>query len=251
MIKKSLFAEELALGMQQKLANTDEDIRINSLVQAIDFLHNAMEILDDIGLSKKADKILGVIVKIATQVSALPSIDAIQWVLARYDLTTNDLKVLEQPTTVDNRYIKAKVTQALRTLGFSDDVLINFFGKKISPLLSPELAKHYLRTHKTLEEMIRVPEPKEESIRFEPGSEIEFRSLEKSPKEIDIESNPEIEFKSLAQNKLNDKAIKGLTVDKMIENLLDHGTVFNLIDKPIEVSDNNDSDDSETFEDEK
>jgi hypothetical protein len=37
----------------------------------------------------------------------------------------------------------------------------------------------------------------------------------------------------------------------MIENLLDHGTVFNLIDKPIEVSDNNDSDDSETFEDEK
>jgi hypothetical protein len=78
MIKKSLFAEELALGMQQKLANTDEDIRINSLVQAIDFLHNAMEILDDIGLSKKADKILGVIVKIATQVSALPSIDAIQ-----------------------------------------------------------------------------------------------------------------------------------------------------------------------------
>ena len=63
MINKSVFENDLIAGMQKELVKTAASE--NNSATAVDYLHSAMDILDDVGLSKHADSILNVLVKIA------------------------------------------------------------------------------------------------------------------------------------------------------------------------------------------
>ena len=234
MINKPLFESELVDSMLRKLASQDTDQAMISLSQAAENLNCAVEILEELGMHTKAEQILDILIKIAsTNVSALPSMEAIQWVLDRYGLTIQDINELNSPTTTDNRYIKAKVSLALRQLGHSDDLLERFFG---APLMSREEAVRLLKNKKTVEEMVSVTNPEEIEENIEPGSEISFKSLAKHNK-------PK---RPADPRKISDRYTKGLTPDQMIKNLLDHGTMFHHYhaDDGLNTDDSLESDDS-------
>lgn len=65
MIKKSVFEDDLIAGMQRELRSYDKKQGMDNLVKAADYLHSAMEILEEAGLTAKADQILSVLSKIA------------------------------------------------------------------------------------------------------------------------------------------------------------------------------------------
>lgn len=66
MIKKSVFENELIAGMQYELRAHDKKQGINNLVKAAEYLHSAMEMLEEIGYTKNADQILQILTKVAT-----------------------------------------------------------------------------------------------------------------------------------------------------------------------------------------
>jgi hypothetical protein len=66
MIKKSIYKDEIIAEMQKQLfANTDQSKAIDSLPEAINMLHSAADLLDDVGLSKHSNKIFTLLTKIA------------------------------------------------------------------------------------------------------------------------------------------------------------------------------------------
>jgi hypothetical protein len=65
MIKKSVHEDELIAGMQHELRAYDEKQGVNSLVKAAEYLHSAMEILEEAGLTARADQVLKILSKIA------------------------------------------------------------------------------------------------------------------------------------------------------------------------------------------
>lgn len=64
MIKKSCFEEELIAGMQKNLIKQASNQETDKLENAVDYLHSAIEILEDSGFSAKAEKILQILEKI-------------------------------------------------------------------------------------------------------------------------------------------------------------------------------------------
>lgn len=65
MIKKSVFEEELISGMQVKLAEVQSGRETDSLLEAVNLLHSAAEILEEAGLTSAADKVVEVLQKVA------------------------------------------------------------------------------------------------------------------------------------------------------------------------------------------
>lgn len=65
MIKKSLFAEELATNMHKQLVKQATHKECNNLEKAADYLNSAAEIFEDIGMIKCADGVLDILSKIA------------------------------------------------------------------------------------------------------------------------------------------------------------------------------------------
>lgn len=67
MIKKSLFEDELIVGMQRELQSYDKKQGMENLVKAADYLHSALDILEEAGLTAQADEILKILSKIAEE----------------------------------------------------------------------------------------------------------------------------------------------------------------------------------------
>lgn len=65
MIKKSVFEEELIHGMQRELHSHNKKQGMNNLVKAADYLHSALEILEEAGFDTQADKVFQILKKIA------------------------------------------------------------------------------------------------------------------------------------------------------------------------------------------
>lgn len=65
MIKKSVFEDELIAGMQRKLAEPEVEVGIGSLDKAVDYINSAVDILEEEGMTTKADKLLNILLKIA------------------------------------------------------------------------------------------------------------------------------------------------------------------------------------------
>lgn len=61
MIKKSLFADEIADSMQKQLQPFEKTASSNNLVKVADYLQASMEIFDDLGMTQKSDQILSVL----------------------------------------------------------------------------------------------------------------------------------------------------------------------------------------------
>lgn len=67
MIKKSVFEEELMLGMDRELRSMGSEHKADDLVQAADYLHSAMELLEDTEFTVQAEEIFQILEKIAVK----------------------------------------------------------------------------------------------------------------------------------------------------------------------------------------
>lgn len=65
---KTLFADELAASMQRELQPFEKTAAQNSLPQAVEYLHSAIEIFEEAGMTAKADRLLTILAKIACDI---------------------------------------------------------------------------------------------------------------------------------------------------------------------------------------
>lgn len=224
MIKKSLFADELASSMQRELQPFEKKAAVTNLVDAVDYLHSAVEIFEEAGLFAKADQVLSILAKIAainTNVRQMPNMEA----LMEAGVTIEDIK----NNRLGDPIAKARLNFALKQLNFSDKDIAEFLGSKnvmteqeVKTLLDPE--RSFGKINEYFKELKDI----------KPNNTIEFNSM--LHKDVSGPSkSDDITFKSLlAYDEKNVNTVdyhsKGLTSDKMVANLKNHGTVFNMAD---------------------
>jgi len=224
MIKKSVFENELIAGMQQELRKQASG-ETPDLVKAGECLHAALEILEDAGLSRHADKVLGILHKIAAdstkRIHKVPTLQE----LMRHGLTTEDIQSFGRGDTG----AKMKMNLVLRKMDLGEHEIAQFIGKHN---VVPE---HELKTYQKFMGWMQDPFKVDEGP-VQPGQTVELQSLPQLPEnESNKPVGEEITFKSLASkpgrpDRISDVHTKKLTPAKMVENLKHHGTEFNMPD---------------------
>ena len=215
---------DLASEMSKNLIKQASTNDPSNLAKAAECLHAALEIFEEAGMTKQADGILCVLQKFAIEesekkhVQKLPSVQS----LMEAGITQHDMRELSKGSPI----AKAKFNLVLRRLHIPEHEI----AKLVGPMTEHE-AKMILdpnRSFGKIWEALQNPEPVEM---------IDFKSLQPAGKPSAEES---LEFKSLAAKKQKakqkgkavpkkvDRHTKGLTTEKQIENLKDHGTQFNL-----------------------
>jgi len=207
MINKSVFEDQLISGMQDNLQKQASN-QTPDLIKAANCLHTALEIFEEIGSQKQADQLLKLLHKIAQHhttttkpVEQLPSVKS----LMEAGLTQKDLMEFSK----NNPVAKAKVNLVLRTLGLSEHQIARFIGP--ANVMSEEDAKAVADPNRSFGKMwnwMKDPTTPTDPSRVQPGETLQFESV------------------------ANDRATKGLTPEKMVANLKNHGTEFNLADVP-------------------
>src|SRR5208282_2758189 len=119
-------------------------------------------------------------------------------------LTQKDLKEFSE----GNPTAKAKFNMVLRSLGYGDHEIAKFIGSH--NVMSEADSRELLDPNRALGKLWKWMK--------DPTSP----TGDKTPEPGDV-----IEFSSIAQKKVNDPHTKGLTSEKQVKNLLEHGTVFN------------------------
>ncbi len=209
MIKKSLFENDLINGMHSEL--TKHGSKSVDLEQAVDCLNSSIDILEDIGLTAQADHILSILSKIAAlhKVMRMPPIPT----LIEAGMKLKDIEDLST-----NQFAKARVNKAFRNLGYSDQQIIDLIGKHhfMGQKETDELTDPSNAFGKIME-WFKAPKKVSPSGELKPGEEI---SISKLP----------LKGADCNQSKSVDPHTKGLTSEKMVKNLLHHGTEFNMVD---------------------
>lgn len=212
MINKKLFEDDLIAGMQSELRKQASE-KTPDLTKAADCLHAALEIFEQAGLSARADDVLKVLQKFAAGgkqhvVLEMPSMQK----LMEAGMTQRDLMEFTKGSPV----AKAKINLVLRGMGLSEHQIGKFIGP--GSVMSEKDAKEMLDPNRSFSKMWDWM--KDPSAPVDPASPQPGESLE---------------FKSIAQKKSPvDKHTKGLTPEKMVANLKNHGTEFNMsVDVPL------------------
>jgi len=127
MIKKSVFEDELIYGMQRELQSHDKKQGMESLVKAADYLHSAIEILEEAGLSVQADKVLKILAKFAAdsneaKENRLSEKELMKWIK---DPTADDRDEISYESIARQPHApKEEITMtSLLDNDFSDDLL--------------------------------------------------------------------------------------------------------------------------------
>jgi hypothetical protein len=233
MIKKPVFEQEIIDGMRHQLRKQASAEQPN-LVQAGECLHAAMEILEEAGLQVQADQVLRVLHKIASDptkhVQKMPTMQK----LLEHGMTVKDL----QDFGHGDPGAKVRMNLALRKMGLKEHEIAQLIGKHN---LVPE---HELKTYEKFMGWIKDPTQVDEGP-AQPGQTVSMESLPQLPEEgATIPAGEEISFKSLASrprkpsrpDKVPNGHTKKLTPQKMVENLMHHGTVFNMADDGFDIS---------------
>lgn len=220
---KSLFEDELIAGMEKQLRKQGSAER-PSLVKAAECLHAALEILEEQGMTARADQVLQFLQKLAQSneardVQQMPSLHK----LMEAGLTQRDMHEFAK----GNPMAKAKFNLVLRSLGYSDHQIGNFIGK--TNVMSEEDAKSVLdpnRSFSKIYDWLSNPTEPVDPNNPQPGETISMRSVPLTG------PGDTISFKSMAQKKPGrpDRHTKGLNLKKMMKNLENHGHMMNLAD---------------------
>lgn len=228
MITKFALADELATSMEQELKPFEKKEIPQNLAKAVDYLHTAAEIFEEAGLTKKADQVLSVLSKLAQQgksdelnaeskghratnvMTHLPAVNE----MLRSGITLSDFAKMNQG---DIRS-RAKINHTLYEMGFNPKQIAEVLGiKNVMSRTDAALGNPHSSSSALLR-MIKNP------LGPDPGSEVE------SGDEIAIESLASKHKKPKDPRKISDPHTKGLTPEKMVKNLLHHGTEFNMAD---------------------
>jgi hypothetical protein len=214
MIKKSVFEDDLINGMQRELRSYEQKQGFENLDKAADYLNSAIQILEEAGMTAKADQILMVLSKIAARnknyVRQMPALN----ILMEKGVTKKDLIGAGK----GNALSKARVNTALRSLGYTDKEIGEFIGhynlmheQEAETLLDPE------RSFGKIEKWLEDPYLASDRPEVRPGEELRFESIAENMHD------------SLGKP-VNDRHIRGLTPEKMTKNFEEHGSMFNLAD---------------------
>jgi hypothetical protein len=215
MIKKSVFEEELVAGMHRELVKNATSQDPEGVEKAVDYLNSAIDIFEDAGMTTQADQVLRILAKIAmTRPQEYPSIQA----LMQHGVKLSDLKDLGR-----DAFAKARVNMALRKMHYSDKEIAGFLGHKnlmsekdAAELLSPERAftkmLDWMENPKTVSPSSDLKKGDEFNISSVANDENEARKKPKDPR------------------KISDRHTRGLTPEKMVANLKNHGHPLNLAD---------------------
>ena len=196
MIKMS-FENELASNMRSELQKQASTNDLNDLGKAGECLHSALNILEEAGLQARANDILNLLKKIAdngekTKESVKqPTIQQ----LMQAGITQKDIQEFAKGSPI----AKAKFNLALRRLGLAEHQIGKLLG--MNNVMSEADAKDILNPNRSFGKMW---------------------DWMKDPAQPTEGSGSKLEFKSLAE--------KALSYKKEVENLKNHGTVFNLAD---------------------
>lgn len=198
MIKKSVFEDDLIRGMQSELVKQAHNVEVQDLSVAADYLNSASELLEEAGMISASNEIVNILIKIAdSKRKRHPVQNVSRNVELMRDMQAGD------PTAT------AKVNKYFRDLGKSPMEIINMIGMK-----------HFM-TEKEIQEILF---PKEVSIIPNIYENMEPEIIEEVSPEMMLSAH-----RKLSQLK-NDSHTKGLTSEKMLNNLKQHGTVFNMAD---------------------
>jgi len=208
MIKKAIFEDELIVGMQRELRPHEEKQAMGNLVQAVEYLQAAAEILEEGGLTAKADQVLRILGKI---------------VLAESEAKEKDKSPADKDQDNDDFYKKVmKWIENPHTPVNPDDPQP---GEEIS-----------------FKSLLNDPMNKEVKV----GDELSFTSLKEpiTPSDDDLVFKSLAQELGLLDD--NDARVKPrkpknplsihdphthrLTPEKMVANLKHHGTEFNMVD---------------------
>lgn len=194
-------------GMQTELRKQASDDKQPNLSEAADCLHAALEIFEQQGMHARADQVLKLLEKIAQQkvpVTKTAKIDSLQK-LMEAGVSQRDLHDFARGSA----RATAKLNLTLRRLGLSDH--------EISKFLGPTHVMSEKEAHKALSPN-------------EPGSILEFKRLGPEEDAPSSEGGEFLEFKSNAgsKKKSKDPATRGLTSEKEVKNLLQHGHPLNV-----------------------
>jgi hypothetical protein len=214
MIKKSVFEDELIAGMQKELIKNATNQDHDNVGQAVDYLNSAIDIFEDAGMKTQADKVLRIIAKIAAKnVMQMPSIRA----LIEAGMRPEDVKDISS-----NPIAKARVNKAFRALGYDDKQIAHLIGHH--NLMSQKDAEELTDENRSFSKMwdwMKDPLKVEPGSELKPGDEFNISS-------VAFDENDAKHRKPKNPTKVNDRHTKGLTSDKMVANLKNHGTVFNM-----------------------
>lgn len=215
---KEFLDEELISGMQQELRKYAADEAPPDLTKAAECLHAALEILEEQGLHAQADQLLQVLQKIAQSRKAKPSVKLpTAEILAREGIGKHDFLALHKgdPTAL------AKFNLVLRRLGYANHEIWQMLGMK--SIMPEQTAKDLLDPNRALGKIHEWTQ--DPTVPMEGESDF-MKKWKEDPSSVSV--GPEtLEFKSIAQKK-SDFHTKGLTPAKMVENLKNHGTEFNM-----------------------
>lgn len=243
-MSKSLFEDELIAGMEKQLRKQAAGEK-PVVSKAADCLHAALEIFEEQGMTARADQVLQLLQKLAQSneardVQQMPSVHK----LMEAGLTQRDMHEFAKGSPI----AKAKFNLILRQLGYSDHQIGKFIGP--TNVMSEEDAKQVIdpnRSFSKIYDWMKDPGKPVDPRNPQPGEELSIKSLPmtgpgdtvsfKSMKEPLAPSENDFNIKSIAQKKRSviDTHTKGLTSEKMVENLKHHGTEFNMADDGIDV----------------
>ncbi|MGE3319975.1 MAG: hypothetical protein AB7I18_11840 [Candidatus Berkiella sp.] len=232
MIKKSVFENDLIAGMHKELVKQASEKNTDNLGDAVDYLNSAIDIFQEAGLDTKADAVLKVLSKIAnkkTHVRTMPSFEK----LFEHGLTREDIMNINKG---DTRAL-ARLNLSMRKAGYTDDEIRGFLGDKYLPLETADRWAKEDPMGKFRNWMTDVlnpgPKPGEE-ISIAPVSSPEMPKSKPQGEEISFQSlladDNDARRKPKNPTKVPDGHTKGLTSEKMVNNLKNHGTVFNMAD---------------------
>jgi hypothetical protein len=221
MIKKSLFEDEIIANMQNELQPFEKKQASQNLVKAVDYLHAAIEILEEKGLTSKADQVLDILKKLANvgkghrNTSVRQNLPSVKDMMQR-GVTLADFEKMNQ----EDLRARAKINWVLYDMGLGPKDIAQAIGiKNLMSKDDPALEFGNPRSHSSaILKMIEDPLGKENLDKLEPGDEFSIESIaskNKRPKD---------------PRKISDPHTKGLTPEKMVKNLLHHGTEFNMSD---------------------
>src|SRR5574338_680214 len=237
---RSKFEDELMFGMQRELHSEAKKQGMNNLVKAAEYLHSALDILEENGMQAQAGKVLAILEKLAhkdTRVKEMPSVQK----LLEHGVKMSDFKNLE-----GDAFARARVNTAFRRLGFTDKEIASFIGKH--NVMSEEDAAEISDPKSRYQEFMNWTKNPYEPIGPE---DIQNKSPEISMKSQlgGIPRAEDIVFASIAQElgldendakgkphkpknqtKVPNGHTHGLTSEKMVKNVENHGTVFNMAD---------------------
>jgi hypothetical protein len=119
MIKKNIYANELADTMQQFLQKKALNHNSADINQAVSYLNDAVDLFKSAQFSDYADKVKNIVAEISKNVAKLPTFS----VLLEHGVKPSDLKEFEV-----NPLAKARINKALRELHYSDNEIQQFLG---------------------------------------------------------------------------------------------------------------------------